>query len=160
MADKSKPITVYKCKLFPLILLMHLVGREHVLTNLQVFRCISTGKSLCYLNASKRKHLSYSKGSSTLKNPSGLRLNEVFFFFISLFLATTAAATATANPHNSIPVGTAHLVAQACAFHPACHTASSTATHTPCCQPPKLSWPGQDVQVPQPGGDDLTRLLL
>lgn len=126
MADKSKSITVYECKLLPLILLMHSVGREHVLSILQVFRRRKEEKKTPFL-LQKVVWLFF-------KNPSGLRLNDVFFFFISLFLATTA--TATANPHNSIPVGTAHLVAQACAFHPSCHAASSPATHTPCCQPP------------------------
>lgn len=64
----------------------------------------------------------------------GLGTEEVFFFFICVFLATTVATRA--NPHNSITVGTANRVTQACAFYPACASASSSTAHAPRRQPP------------------------
>lgn len=84
--------------------------------------------------------------------------SQTFLSFASLFLATPVAASA--SPYNFISFGTAHFTAQACAFSPACCTASSAATHAPCCQPAHLPWAGQDGQVPQSRWDDVTRLLL
>lgn len=91
------------------------------------------------VHGGKPSSVSYSNISLTVASAL------VMCFFVFLFPATAVAAAA--NPHHSIPVGTAHLVAQACAFRSARPTASSPAAYATCCQPRQLPGAGQDGQV-------------
>lgn len=76
------------------------------------------------------------------------RANKNYSLFqIFAFNAATVAAAAAADPHYSIAVGAAHIVAQACAFYAARSEASDPTAHTSRCQSAKLPRARQDVQV-------------